>query len=140
MSARQIKMTNRSQIPQTNHRQIWLSLLFGFIVWFVYLNIVYPLTSLTCRWGWFPFNILGLPGLRFIQMVITVIALLLIARMIYLPWRNWKRIEASEEDKFYQTAKDPHSLMMLVSMLLNTLFGLFIIVSFVPMFALNPCL
>ena len=132
-------MTNSSQTSQTNERQIWLSLLLGFVVWFLYFNIVYPLTSLTCHWGWFPFNILGISGLHFIQVVLAAIAFLLIASMIYLPWRHWRRIEAGEQDKVYQTAKDPRTLMMFVSMLLNMLFGLFIIVSLVPMFALNPC-
>lgn len=127
----------------THERQIWLSLLLGFIVWFLYFNLVYPLTSLTCRWGWFQFNFLGLPGLHFVQLVLTAIALLLIANFIYLSWRSWRRADASrnEQEKVYQSSKDPRSLMAFVSMLLNSLFGLFIIATLVPMFVLlNPCL
>lgn len=131
-------MTNSNS---THERPIWLSLLLGFVVWFLYFNLVYPLTSLTCRWGWFQFNILGMPGLRFIQLVLTVITLLLIGSFIYLPWHNWLRAEAGsdKEDRLHQTSKDPRSLMALVSMLLNSLFGLFVIATFIPIFALNPC-
>src|SRR4051794_12606804 len=104
---------------QSNERQTWISLLLGFIVWFLYFNTIYPLTSLTCHWGWFPFNILGIPGLRFVQLVITAVALLLIGLMVYVPWRHWRYLEAGQDDKIYQTANDRRSLIAFVTIGLN---------------------
>src|SRR5437867_6478158 len=82
------------QLSKSDERQTTLSLYLGITVWFVHLNAVYALASVSCKWRWLSFTVAGLPGLEFVQTIITVIAFLLMLLMIYLPWRNWRRFQS----------------------------------------------
>ncbi len=117
--------------------------MFGIAIWFIDLNTVYALPSLACEWGWFPFTIAGIPGLVFIEAIITFIAMLLMSFMIYLPWRNWRKFQAAKPTDnprlLQDTEKDRRSLMAFVAMLANSFFFLFILATFVPILALNAC-
>src|SRR4051812_46300602 len=81
-----------------NDRRTWQCLLFGVAIWFLHLNLVYPLTSISCHWGWFPFTVAGIPGLRFIQLVVTAIAGVLLVTLIYMPWRNWRPFQRKSQN------------------------------------------
>ena len=118
-------------------------LFLGITIWFIDLNTVYALPSLACQWGWFPFTIAGIPGLLMVEAMITLIAMLLMSFMIYLPWRNWRKFQSEkprDNSRMLQdTEKDRRSLLAFVTMLLNSFFFLFLISTFVPIFALNAC-
>ncbi len=133
----------KNQLSKANERLTRLSLILGITVWFIDLNTIYALPSLACNWSWFPFTIAGVPGLVFVEGIITLIDLLIMLYLIYLPWRNW-RAYRSETPKgnpqvLKDTEKDRRSLMAFVAMLVNSFFFLFIIAFFVPMIALNAC-
>ncbi len=115
------------------------SLFLGSVVWFIDLNAVYALPSLACNWGWFPFKIAGIPGLALVEGAITLVALLLMLRLIYLPWRNWRKLRAGAPRALQAAEKDRRSLMAFVAMMTNSFFFLFIIAFFVPMITLNAC-
>ncbi len=124
----------------------WLadwSLFLGITIWFLHLNALNALTSISCNWGWFSDRVAGMPGLRFVQMIITLIALALMLLLIYLPFKSWRRFltEKSPGDHhtLEETEKDRRSMLAFIAMLLNGLFFLFVIASFVPLFALNAC-
>jgi MFS family permease len=123
------------QINKADDRFTGWSLILGISIWFADLNTVYALPSLACQWGWFPFTIAGIPSLVFIEAVITLIALLLISFLIYLPWKNWRKFQTDkslENPKMLKdTEKDRRSLLAFVAMLMNSFFLLFIIASFV---------
>jgi uncharacterized membrane protein len=123
----------------TSDRQTWQSLLFGITAWFLDLNLVYSLPSLACHWGWFPFTVVGLPGLKFIQLIATAVAAVLLMVLIYLPWRNWRPFWRDNAQVMQQTEADRRPLIAYVTMLLNTLSLLFVLASVVPILALNPC-
>ncbi len=131
------------ELPKAHERLTRLSLILGITVWFIDLNTVYALPSVACNWNWFPFTITGIPGLVFIEGIITLIDLLVMLYLIYLPWRNWRayRAEQSKDNSqmLTDTEKDRRSLMAFVTMLVNSFFFLFIIAFFVPMIALNAC-
>src|SRR3954453_4334972 len=114
---------------RVNDRRTWQSLFFGIVVWFLDLNIVYPLTSVSCHWGWFPFTIAGIPGLRFIQLVASAIAAILLIVFIVLPWRNWRPFQHDPRLPMTQTEADRRPLMAYVTLLLNSLFLLFVLAS-----------
>lgn len=118
-------------------------LFLGITIWFIDLNTVYALPSLSCQWGWFRYTIAGIPGLVMIEAIITFIAMLLLSFMIYLPWRNWRKFQTEKPTANPQilkdTEKDRRSLLAFVAMLLNSFFFLFTIATFVPIFALNVC-
>jgi len=131
--------------PQTEHDQSQMrrSLLLGIIVWFVDFNLVYNLASLACTWNWLSFTIVGISGLQLVETIITLVAIPLMLFLIYLPWREWRRFQTAEPPSnphlLEDTEKDHRSLVAFIVMLLNSLFFLFIIGWFVPIFALRPC-
>ncbi len=131
------------QLPKANERLTRVSLILGITVWFIDLNSVYALPSVACNWNWFPFTIAGIPGLAFVEGIITLIDLLVMLYLIYLPWRNWRAFQAEKSTDKSQTLndteKDRRSLMAFVTMLVNSFFFLFIIAFFVPMLALKAC-
>jgi hypothetical protein len=133
----------KAQLPKANERLTRLSLILGITVWFVDLNTVYALPSLACNWSWFPFTIAGIPGLVFVEGMITLIDLLLMLYLIYLPWRNWRAFQTEKPKDnprmLHDTEMDRRSLMAFVAMLLNSFFFLFIIAFFIPMITLNAC-
>lgn len=120
------------------------SLLLGVTIWFIDLNTVYALPSVACEWNWFPFTIAGIPGLKIIEGLITIVSMLLMALMIYWPWRNWRAFQTQKPSENPQllsdSQKDHRALMAFVAMLTNSFFLLFIIAFFVPMLALNACM
>ncbi len=133
---------SKADITKTDNRWPRWSLFLGMLIWFTDLNTVYALPSLACQWGWFSFTIAGIPGLVIIEAIVSLICLLLISLMIYIPWRTWHRQRAGEpvdHHRIQEAEQDRPSLMAFVSMLVNSFFFLFIIATFVPMIALNAC-
>jgi hypothetical protein len=120
-------------------KQTWLCLLLGTLVWFLHLNLVYPLTSLACRWGWFPFSVGSLSGLQVVQVGITVIAAALIVGMMFVAGRNWRVFQTTRDVSLGGTEADRHPLMPFVTMLLNGVYLLFVLTSLVPVLALPAC-
>ncbi len=119
------------------------SLFLGITIWFLDLNVINALTSVSCEWNWFSSSIAGMPGLRFVALIITLVAGALMLLLIYLPWRMWRRYQTDKpmenQNMLRDTEKDRRPLVAFIAMLLNALFLLFVIASFVPMFALNLC-
>ena len=70
-------------------------------------------------------------------------AVRIFARLIILPWRNWREFQTEKPPDnprlLQDTEKDRRPLLAFVALLLNSLFFLFVVASFVPMLALNPC-
>ncbi len=135
---------SKNQPPKTGSRISKLSLYLGILVWFVDLNTVYALPSVACEWGWFPFTIAGLPGLVWIEGIITVISMALMLYLIYASWRNWRQFQskkpADNPHLLKDTERSRRSLMSFAAMMVNSFFFLFIIAFFVPMLSLNACI
>src|SRR5215207_3364017 len=131
-------LTN-SQI-RSNERQTWQSLILGTLIWFLHLNIVYAIASVSCKWGWFSSKTMGISELQLIEAIITLVTMLLLLVTIYLPWRDWQRFQTEKPKDNPQmledTEKDRRPLVAFITMLMNSLFFLFVIAFFVPIFAL----
>ncbi len=134
---------SRADIPKTDNRWTRWSLFVGIIIWFADLNTVYALPSLACTWNWFRFTVAGIPGLVFIEAVISLIAILLLLLMIRVSWQIWRKRQAARLTQasgiLRDTEKDRHALMAFIALLANGFFLLFILATFVPMLALNAC-
>ncbi len=131
------------QLSKSDDRLTRWCLFLGMIIWFIDLETVYALPSLACEWSWFQFSIAGIPGLAIIEAIISLIAMMLMSFMVYLPWRNWRKFQTEKPTHnprmLQDTEKDRRSLLAFVAMLMNSFFFLFIIATFVPVFALNAC-
>jgi uncharacterized membrane protein len=133
----------KNESPKAIERQTRWSLILGIVIWFLYLNTLNALTSVSCKWGWFSYNIAGMPGLQFIEALISLVVILLLLGMIFLSWRNWRSYQskkpADNPQLFQDTEEDRRPLMAFVTMLLNVFFFLFAIATFVPMMTLKAC-
>jgi uncharacterized membrane protein len=114
--------------------QLWFSLLAGTIIWVIHLMIVYPLTSLTCEWGWFPFTVGRFSGLQIVQIVVTVAASLLTVVAGVLAFRN--RQQLMEEGSL---ETDRHRFMATLGLALNILFTALILIALIPIISLPAC-
>jgi hypothetical protein len=131
------------KIPDDDAHQTRRALLFGIAVWFLHLNTIYALPSLSCKWNWFSFTIAGIRGLPFVEGIITILALVLLFFPISIAWKIWRKHQTKEPaDNPYvltDTEKNRHSLAAFIVMSLNCFFFLFAIANFIPMIALNAC-
>ncbi|MEQ8673825.1 MAG: hypothetical protein RLP44_18460 [Aggregatilineales bacterium] len=110
--------------------QLWFSLFAGTFVWVLHLLTVYPLTSLTCEWDWFPSEIAGLHGLRFIQILITLVALAIVLQAGYFAF-NIQRHLTPQNSR--------HLFMARLGLALNIIFAGLIAFAVVPILALPVC-
>jgi hypothetical protein len=137
-------MTTTTALPaEYEQRQTRDSLVFGIVLWFVHLNVVYALASLACTRGWFSFSVGPMSGLQVVETIISALTVPLMLLLIYLPWRAWRRFQ-TEVPRFnphllLDTEKERPALVAFVVMLLNSSFLLFVFASFVPMLALSVC-
>ena len=117
--------------PDVKSWQLWFSLAAGTVVWLIHLMIVYPLTSLTCEWGWFPSTVNGLTGLQVVQIIITIIAAIIIAVAGVFAFQNQRRLRTQEINRHYFMAQ--------LGLALNILFFALVVVSLVPILSLPVC-
>jgi hypothetical protein len=119
------------------------SLLLGMLVWFVHLNLTYGLASVACVWGWFSFPVAGLQALPLVEVLITLAAAVGLGVLVVLPWRDWRAFQSEKPPEnphlLHDTEKDRRPLLAFITLLLNSFFLLFVVVSLVPMLALNAC-
>src|SRR4051812_2711765 len=89
--------------PRSAAGRITLALIGGTAVWGFYFMFVYSLTSLTCIWSWFDLSVGGSgAGLKVTQTIATVIALGLLAYIIFVAYQEWRGAggeDLSEEDE-----------------------------------------
>ncbi len=128
-------------LPQDDHAppgvkrwQLWFSLGAGVALWGLHLMIVYPITSLTCEWGWFPFSVGVLSGLQFVQIVVTVIAAAATLLAGYFALQNLQRLGNGEVPD-----ANRHRFMAYLGITLNILFFMLIVVTLIPIALLPPC-
>jgi hypothetical protein len=132
-----------TKLTKEEERQTIWSLFLGPVIWFLHLNILNILTSVSCKWGWLNFSIAGLPGLRFVEMIISLVMLVLMLYMVFLAWRNWLEFQTERPihnpNLLHDTEKNRSALLAFVALLMNTIFSVFILASFVLLFALKAC-
>jgi hypothetical protein len=145
MSARtkSLKATS-SPAEESEKRQMKWTLLSGTLLWFAHLNLVYAIASLSCKWGWFAGKVAGLSTLVLFETIITIVALLLMAYLVYLPWQTWRHYQAEQPTQNPRLLEDTeekgsHPLAAFIVMALNCFYLLFMLATFVPIFALLPC-
>ena len=133
-------MTTHTESQTGNNsrkRQLGASLAAGPLIWALHMSVVYPITSLTCAWGWFPDPILGLPGLRFVQLAVTAIAggIVLVAGLT--AFRHWRDLRGTVPADEPEAELRPFGAFLGVAS--NAVFLALIIVAVVPILAINPC-
>src|ERR1044071_1246541 len=83
----------RAQLTKAEEKQTKTSLFLGITIWFLHVNILNALISVSCKWGGLTFPIGGLSGLQILEGVISLITILGMLYLVYLPWRNWRSLQ-----------------------------------------------
>src|SRR5512147_1739487 len=107
-------------LSKPSDKQTQFSIFLGITIWFLHLNIVNALISVSCKWGGLTAPVGGLAVLQILSAVISVISLLLLGFFIYLPWRHWRSFQTeqppSNPEMLQDTEKYRRSLMAFVAM------------------------
>jgi hypothetical protein len=130
-------------LPEPNERQTRWSLFLGILIWFLHFNILNALTSTACKWSLLSARVGSITGLQFVEAFISLVSLLLVFFLLFLPWRVWRSAQSTKPvtnpELLQQTEESRPPFLAFVAMLLNGFFFLFILASFVPIFALHAC-
>ena len=132
-----------SSRQETNSRMLWIQLLAGPVLWSVHFLLSYLLVEAACQAGW-NFNILGLNGLSFLVIVLTILGVTatgLFALRSYRGWRNGHRdrslrAELRETGSWFE---GPVDFMYFSGLLLSMLFAVTILMVGLPALFLQPC-
>ncbi len=123
-------------------RRIGLSLLGSAIIWAIHLMIVYPLTSLACRWSIYDWTAGGLTGLKIVQLIATAVALVLVGGLWWNAYHEWtltKQPDTSEEPEAFEERAERSPFLAFLALLLTSLFFLTIALAIVPILTLEQC-
>src|SRR5436190_22720545 len=105
-------------LSKPSEQQTQWSLILGITIWFLHLNIVNALISVSCKWGGLTAPIGGLSGLQFVEALITLITIVVMLFLIYLPWRNWQSFQTEKSmtnpDMLRDTEEYRRSLMAFI--------------------------
>ncbi len=130
-------------LSQPTEQQTRWSLFLGILIWFLHLNIVNAMISVSCKWGGLTVPVGALSGLQILAGFLTLITVLMLLFLIYLPWRNWRSFQTEQPiqnpDLLRDTEMFRRPLMAFVAMSLNGFLVLYSIAVFVPMLSLKAC-
>ncbi|HSJ86314.1 MAG TPA: hypothetical protein VK909_03820 [Anaerolineales bacterium] len=130
-------------LSKPSESQVRWSLFLGILVWFLHLNILNALISVSCKWGGLTIPVGPLSGLQFVEAVITLITVIGMLFLVFLPWRQWRTFQSEtptrNDDLLQDTEKFRRPLMAFIAMLLNMFILIYMIATFVPVFALKTC-
>jgi hypothetical protein len=127
--------------PPVDSKRLWFALGAGPILWVLHLLASYVLASLPCITPAFNFMVLGLPGIRFVLIVFTLVMALLVflaGFMGYGIWRSLRR-EAEEREEDRRPGVTRFHFMAFSGTLLSVLFGATILLTTGPILALHVC-
>jgi len=120
---------------QRGNRSLWFSLLAGPIVYSLHFMLVYFVVEAACVVGLLRFAWLGINGIAWVVVALTILAALLNGLAGVLAYRHWQQRKESEGG----TRGSYAPFMALVGVSLNALFTVTILVTGLPALFLQPC-
>lgn len=130
-------------LTESDDRKVRWSLFLGITIWFLHMNLLNALVSVSCKWGWLTYPVGKLSGLQLAETIISITAMLALLILIYIPWRIWQEFQTEKPTEnpqlLQETEQDSRPLVAFIAMLMNGFLFLFVIATFVPMFALKAC-
>jgi hypothetical protein len=128
---------------EPNEKHVRWSLFLGITIWFLHLNIINTLISVSCKWGGLTVPVGRLSALQIVVAILTLITLLVLLFLIFLAWSNWRSFQTERPienpDMLRDTEAYRRPLMAFIAMMLNSFLFLYTIATFVPMVSLKAC-
>ncbi len=132
-----------TDLPQKDQQRTNRSLFLGLLIWFLDLTGLNALNSVACKWHWLTNTIGWMDTLQFLEILISIVALLAIGYLIYAPWRNWRSLQRKKSLQnphlLEDTEEDRGALLSFLAMGLNGFFFIFVIATLVLMFSFTAC-
>jgi hypothetical protein len=128
---------------EINSRQLWIQLLAGPVLWSVHFLVSYLIVEAACQAGW-NFTLLGMSGLSFLVIVLTVLAVLGTVLFAFKSYRGWRNFHGDRrlQDQFREGGgwfEGPVDFMYFSGLLLSILFAIVILMVGLPALFLQPC-
>ncbi|NJO85009.1 MAG: hypothetical protein HC828_21155 [Blastochloris sp.] len=116
-------------------RTLWFSAGAGIVTWAIHFFVIYVLVDQVCRNGWLNFSVLGLRGLQFTTLILTLAGAVLVAVAALSSYHAWRAVDADDG------ADQNHRYRFLTfsSLVLNITFIALMILTFAPTFIVPPC-
>jgi hypothetical protein len=127
--------------PPVDSKRLWFALGAGPILWALHLLASYVLASLPCITPIFNFTALGLPGIRFVLIVFTLVMALLVFTAGFMGYGIWQslRRQAGEREEDRRPGETRLHFMAFSGTLLSVLFGAAILLTTGPILELHVC-
>src|SRR5512138_493504 len=110
-------------LSQPSEQQTRWSLFLGILIWFLHLNIVNAMISVSCKWGGLTVPVGSWSALQIVAAILTLITVLVLLFLSYLCWRNWRSFQTESPmqnpDMLRDTEVFRRPLMAAVGMMLN---------------------
>ena len=132
--------THMEQRPEQliSPARLWFGVGLGVVIWAVHLVIVYAIQTLSCNWGFLQFNILGMNAMRFVLLMVTVLAAIGIITGGSISYKNYRKLD--EEERVNEGWRIERIRFMAISgALLSGLFLLSMLFAALPILYLRPC-
>jgi threonine/homoserine/homoserine lactone efflux protein len=130
-------------LSQPSEQQVRWSLFLGILIWFLHLNTVNALISVSCKWGGLTVPVGGLSGLQILAAILTLITVLALLFLVFLSWRQWRSFQTEKPVQNPDMLRDTEifwrPLMAFIAMMLDSFLLLYSIAVFVPMLSLKAC-
>lgn len=129
--------------PETYSRTLWVQLLAGPVLWSIHFIVSYLFIEAACQAGW-NFAILGMSGLSFVVIVLTILAVLGTILFAFKSYRGWRTIHHDRRlrDQVREGSgwfEGPVDFMYFSGLLLSILFAVVILMVGLPALFLQPC-
>jgi len=137
------ELVSSRQETNSNPRTLWIQLLAGPVLWSVHFLVSYLIVEAACQAAW-NFSILGIQGLSFVVIVLTVLAVLGTVLFAFRSYRGWRDIHSDRRfrDQFRESTgwfEGPVDFMYFSGFLLSVLFAVVILMVGLPALFLQPC-
>jgi len=127
--------TSYEPTPPVRDRRLWFGVGAGVIVWAIHFFAMYGVVDLVCRWGGLEFRVLGLSGLQFTLLLLTLVAVAVVATAGVISYRHWRELRDSD----FAPEQDRYRFMTFSGWVMSVVFAALIVLTFVPAFIVPLC-
>lgn len=133
-------MSYESDYQPIGPGRLWFGVGAPPVIWALHLVIVYAIQSVSCHWGFLQFTILGINALRFVLLVITLLAAIGVLAGGLVAYRSYQEIDGSRDMEDETGWLEGRFMFMAQSgVLLAGLFLFALVLTIFPIIFLQPC-
>jgi hypothetical protein len=123
-----------------NSKTLWFGMFASPVIWSLHLLIGYMISEAACMTNMLGFRILGIGGLLFVLVALTLLAMGGVIWNAWWSYRSWRYYASlNPEEEFPLQAYDRDEFLALSGLLLSGIFFLLLLLNLYPFLVLRPC-